>query len=46
MLNADGARIATGKLTISDNQVDLATGTIRLKAEFENTDNALGPVWR
>ncbi len=43
VLNADGARIATGKLTISDNQVDLATGTIRLKAEFENTDNALWP---
>ena len=33
----------TGKLTISDNQVDVATGTIRLKAEFENKDNALWP---
>ncbi len=43
VLNADGAEIATGKLTISDNQVDLATGTIRLKAEFANTDNALWP---
>ncbi|HXZ15280.1 MAG TPA: efflux RND transporter periplasmic adaptor subunit [Roseiarcus sp.] len=43
VLNADGAKIATGKLTISDNQVDLATGTIRLKAEFENADNALWP---
>ncbi|HXZ15995.1 MAG TPA: efflux RND transporter periplasmic adaptor subunit, partial [Roseiarcus sp.] len=43
VLNADGAKIATGKLTISDNQVDPATGTIRLKAEFENSDNALWP---
>ena len=41
--NADGARIATGRLTISDNQVDVATGTIKLKAEFENKDNALWP---
>ena len=32
-----------GKLSITDNQVDLATGTIRLKAEFENKDNALWP---
>ena len=43
VLNADGGKIATGKLTISDNQVDLATGTIRLKAEFANADNALWP---
>ena len=43
VLNAEGSKIATGKLTISDNQVDPATGTIRLKAEFENKDNALWP---
>ena len=43
VLNADGGKIATGKLTISDNQVDPATGTIRLKAEFDNKDNALWP---
>ncbi len=43
VLTADGKPIATGKLTISDNQVDPATGTIRLKAEFENKDNALWP---
>jgi multidrug efflux system membrane fusion protein len=43
VLNTEGVKIATGKLTISDNQVDLATGTIRLKAEFENADNALWP---
>jgi multidrug efflux system membrane fusion protein len=41
--NAEGRKLATGKLTISDNQVDLATGTIRLKAEFENKDNSLWP---
>ena len=31
------------RLSISDNQVDAATGTIRLKAEFDNKDNALWP---
>jgi multidrug efflux system membrane fusion protein len=41
--NAEGQKLASGKLAISDNQVDLATGTIRLKAEFENKDNALWP---
>jgi multidrug efflux system membrane fusion protein len=40
----DGAKLlATGKLTVIDNSVDVATGTIRLKAEFENKDNALWP---
>ena len=43
VMNADGAELATGRLTISDNQIDLATGTIRLKAEFENKDNSLWP---
>ncbi len=43
VLDPEGRKIATGKLAISDNQVDLATGTIRLKAEFENADNALWP---
>jgi multidrug efflux system membrane fusion protein len=41
--DADGKKLATGRLSISDNQVDLATGTIRLKAEFDNKDNALWP---
>jgi multidrug efflux system membrane fusion protein len=41
--NADGARLATGRLTVSNNQVDAATGTIKLKAEFENADGALWP---
>jgi membrane fusion protein, multidrug efflux system len=41
--DADGHPLAVGKLSISDNQVELATGTIRLKAEFENKDNVLWP---
>jgi len=41
--DAEGKALATGKLTISDNQVDVSTGTIRLKAEFENQDRALWP---
>ena len=41
--DADGKKLATGRLSISDNQVELATGTIRLKAEFDNKDNALWP---
>ncbi|MGD1015893.1 MAG: efflux RND transporter periplasmic adaptor subunit [Roseiarcus sp.] len=41
---SDGARLlATGKLTVIDNQVDPTTGTIRLKAEFANEDGALWP---
>jgi membrane fusion protein, multidrug efflux system len=43
VMSAGGKKLAAGKLTVSDNQVDLATGTIRLKAEFENKDNALWP---
>jgi multidrug efflux system membrane fusion protein len=41
--NTDDVTLATGKLTITDNQVDTTTGTLRLKAEFENKDNALWP---
>ncbi len=43
VMDADGRKLATGQLSISDNQVDLATGTIRLKAEFDNYNNALWP---
>jgi multidrug efflux system membrane fusion protein len=43
VMDADGHKLATGRLSISDNQVDLATGTIRLKAEFDNKDNVLWP---
>jgi multidrug efflux system membrane fusion protein len=41
--DTSGAALATGKLTITDNQVDTTTGTIKLKAEFDNQDNALWP---
>lgn len=41
--SSDGPTLASGKLSVTDNQVDLTTGTIRLKAEFANTDNALWP---
>lgn len=37
------ARLAEGRLTLVDNQVDPATGTIHLKASFENQDERLWP---
>jgi multidrug efflux system membrane fusion protein len=41
---SDGARLlATGTLTVVDNQVDVPSGSIRLKAEFGNKDSALWP---
>jgi multidrug efflux system membrane fusion protein len=44
VFTSDGAKLlATGKLTVIDNQVDIPSGSIRLKAEFENKDNALWP---
>jgi membrane fusion protein, multidrug efflux system len=36
-------KLATGVLKTTDNQIDLATGTLRLKAEFPNTDEKLFP---
>lgn len=36
-------QIATGELTVVDNQIDQTTGTIRLKATFANQDRALWP---
>jgi multidrug efflux system membrane fusion protein len=36
-------RLATGILAAIDNQVDTATGTVKLKASFRNEDNALFP---
>ena len=36
-------RLAAGKLLSVDNQIDTATGTVRLKAEFTNADEALFP---
>jgi multidrug efflux system membrane fusion protein len=36
-------KLATGKLTTVDNQIDPATGTVKLKAEFPNENFALFP---
>ena len=36
-------KLATGALLTIDNQVDNTTGTVKLKAQFPNTDNALFP---
>jgi membrane fusion protein, multidrug efflux system len=42
--NREGtARIATGRLTAVDNQIDADSGTARLKAVFDNRDGALFP---
>lgn len=35
--------LATGRLTTLDNQIDVATGTLKMKAEFANADGALFP---
>ena len=43
-LSTDGKRVlSTGTLSLINNQVDVASGTIRLKAVFENKDHALWP---
>jgi multidrug efflux system membrane fusion protein len=39
----DTKKIADGVLVTADNQIDSTTGTARLKAVFENADNALYP---
>ena len=42
--SSDNATVlAEGKLLTTDNAIDASTGTIRLKAEFPNTDNRLWP---
>ncbi|HEY0768019.1 MAG TPA: MdtA/MuxA family multidrug efflux RND transporter periplasmic adaptor subunit, partial [Steroidobacteraceae bacterium] len=42
-LNRDGKVLAQGRLAAVDNQIDITTGTIKLKAQFDNTDDALFP---
>ena len=39
----NSTRIATGELSVIDNQIDSTTGTIRLKATFANEDLKLWP---
>ena len=36
-------KLASGKLLSLDNQIDTTTGTVKIKAEFANADNALFP---
>ena len=43
-LSTDGKRVlSTGTLALINNQVDTSSGTIRLKAVFDNKDHALWP---
>jgi len=39
----DNSRLAVGKLQTIDNQIDQSTGTVKLKAEFDNADLSLWP---
>jgi membrane fusion protein, multidrug efflux system len=39
----DTTELARGKVTLIDNQIEPTTGTLRLKATFENTDERLWP---
>ena len=39
----DTAKIASGKLETIDNQIDMTTGTYKLKSIFANADNSLFP---
>jgi multidrug efflux system membrane fusion protein len=36
-------KLATGQLSTFDNQIDTTTGTLKLRAQFDNKDNALFP---
>lgn len=36
-------KLATGKLIAIDNEVDVTTGTVKLRAQFDNPDNVLFP---
>jgi multidrug efflux system membrane fusion protein len=40
---AEGQNLATGKLTVIDNQINATTATIAYKAVFDNADEALWP---
>lgn len=40
---AQQQQLATGTLLTTDNQIDTTTGTVRLKAQFSNTNNSLFP---
>src|SRR5277367_662599 len=39
----NSTKIADGKLLTADNTIDVTTGTVKLRAKFDNTDNSLFP---
>jgi multidrug efflux system membrane fusion protein len=39
----NATKIAAGKLLTIDNSIDVTTGTVKLRAQFDNTDDALFP---
>jgi multidrug efflux system membrane fusion protein len=41
--DSDGGDLAVGKLSVIDNQINVATGTINYKAIFDNTEETLWP---
>jgi multidrug efflux system membrane fusion protein len=41
--SGDGEKPATGKLVFIDNSIDTTTGTVKLKAQFDNPDEMLWP---
>ena len=43
MDRANTTKLATGTLTNIDNQIDTTTGTFKLRAQFDNTDESLFP---
>jgi multidrug efflux system membrane fusion protein len=43
-LDRDGKPLSHGKLAAIDNQIDATTGTVKLKGQFENADDALFPA--
>ena len=39
----NGTKMADGKLVTVDNSIDVTTGTVKLRAKFDNADSALFP---
>lgn len=40
---ANARQLAQGRVTVLDNQIDTSTGTVKLRAQFENRDASLFP---
>ncbi|HKF72485.1 MAG TPA: MdtA/MuxA family multidrug efflux RND transporter periplasmic adaptor subunit [Stellaceae bacterium] len=40
---SQSTKLATGTLATVDNQIDTTTGTLKMKAQFDNADNSLFP---